>query len=104
MLPSDTGRCLHCEVKNNHVRFLKHQFVKLVQKTTDKLGVPLQAASAAAAAAAAAINQEISKLPKLKYEDYASLGGHALLKKRSVYNTLVQLITLAQQVFMILCF
>lgn len=82
MLPSDTGRCLHCEVKKQPCTFLEAPIRKTrSKKTTDKLGVPLQAASAAAAAAAAAINQEISKLPKLKYEDYASLGGHALLKK-----------------------
>lgn len=82
MLPSDTGRCLHCEVKKQPCTFLeapirKPRSKKLIGKVTDSL----QNASVVAAVAAAAINQVTTKLPKLKYEDYASLGGHTLLKK-----------------------
>lgn len=68
MLPSNTGRCLHCEVKKQACTFLEAPVRRNRKKTVTTL--PPQAPP-----------EEKKDGPKLKYEDYATLGGHALLKK-----------------------
>lgn len=75
MLPSDTGRCLHCEVKKQTCTFLEAPVRKNKAKKVDKN------APVAANGSSSSSSSSTEKLPKLKYEDYASLGGHALLKK-----------------------
>lgn len=96
MLPSDTGRCLHCEVKKQPCTFLEAP-VRRNRTKKALLTHPPPPPSAAAAASGdhtdkvgSLIEAEIGQQPKtnqanvglrLKYSDYASLGGHNLLKK-----------------------
>lgn len=67
MLPSNTGRCLHCEVKKQSCTFLEAP----VRRNRKKPMAVLPEGP----------TEDKKEGPKLKYEDYASLGGHALLKK-----------------------
>lgn len=95
MLPSDTGRCLHCEVKKQPCTFLeapvrRNRGKNLMAPTgTQETGETGQAGKsgegdgpAGGGGAKKLVVPSQSKPPwVLKYEDYASLGGHALLKK-----------------------
>lgn len=92
MLPSATGRCLHCEVKKQPCTFLeaparRNRTKKAlmthpppppsnVEDHTDKEGSLIEAETGQKPK----YNQANVGL-RLKYEDYASLGGHNLLKK-----------------------
>lgn len=80
------GRCLHCEVKKQACTFLEAPVRRNRKKavpgapgTGTSTGNPERDESLDAEPAN--LPKEPKPLPKLKYEDYASLGGHALLKK-----------------------
>lgn len=94
MLPSDTGRCLHCEVKKQACTFLE---APVRRNRTKKNSVsqpphalpPMQPPSSSADLEGSLgevegerrMSNEHAAAPRLRYEDYASLGGHTLLKK-----------------------
>jgi hypothetical protein len=95
MLPSDTGRCLHCEVKKQPCTFLEAPVRRNRTKKALMTHPPPPPSAAAAGGdhtdkVGSLIEAEIGQQPKhnqanvglrLKYSDYASLGGHNLLKK-----------------------
>lgn len=77
MLPSDTGRCLHCEVKKQDCTFLEAPPVRRRKiKSEDGDGNTTLLDTEV-------VKQENGTVitPTLRYEDYAKLGGHNLLKK-----------------------
>lgn len=96
MLPSDTGRCLHCEVKKQPCTFLeapvrrnRAKKISVSSETKPAISSEGQTANADGSLVEAEGEGEKSRtssepnIPaiRLRYEDYASLGGHALLKK-----------------------
>lgn len=84
MLPSDTGRCLHCEVKKQPCTFLEAPLRKNKPKKQQNSDTTLSTSTTTTNTIKSndqLIIETIIRRPKLRYEDYASLGGHALLKK-----------------------
>lgn len=84
MLPSDTGRCLHCEVKKQPCTFLEAPLRKNKHKKQQNNDTSLSTSTTTTNTIKnndQLIIETIIRRPKLRYEDYASLGGHALLKK-----------------------
>lgn len=104
MLPSDTGRCLHCEVKKQPCTFLEAPVRRPRNKknSSSQTSRPkVQSTGAHTVGNESAITEtegslieaegdhagnhsrtsSEANLPRIRYEDYASLGGHNLLKK-----------------------
>lgn len=98
MLPSHTGRCLHCEVKKQSCTFLE---APVRRNRNKKNSIPNVAKSNSTVSNDNTSDNAENSLVEvegrtglygltqpdngstlqLRYEDYASLGGHALLKK-----------------------
>lgn len=93
MLSNNTGRCLHCEVKKQPCTFLEAPARRNRKKSTivltgsgtsknENLGDKNTITTTSTVDRPDIISELIKSTgPKLKYEDYAQLGGHALLKK-----------------------
>lgn len=92
MLPSSTGRCLHCEVKKQSCTFLeaplrRNRTKKTIMlkgsgsSTNENLGDKNTITESTTGGTDIISELTKSSGPKLKYEDYAQLGGHSLLKK-----------------------
>lgn len=98
MLPSDTGRCLHCEVKKQPCTFLEAPVrrnrpkknsvsttsltkAETPENTADTESSLIEAEGGPGGQRSAPSTEPNIAPQRLKYEDYASLGGHALLKK-----------------------